>query len=93
MNEEKEIGIVIIGCSGSGNNSISKALLKAALPCVRFAVLDNSNTGKILAVDDDLINLPTVIDLPEDFSQKMQCDNSFRGGSRGKGGKIKYRRS
>lgn len=56
-----------------------------------LSVMSNNSTDRVLIVDETACCVGTLtgsvstIDLPK-------VDNSFRGGSRGKGGKIKYRR-
>jgi ketopantoate reductase len=90
-----------IAILGSGSIGLNAALIVALGSKYEITVIDsvddiNPCNTDILICDDDSIKLVQPINVPDIY---MACaidvpcrDNSFRGGSRGKGGKIKYAR-
>tara|TARA_R110000764_G_C10845879_1_gene364723 strand:+ start:239 stop:550 length:312 start_codon:yes stop_codon:yes gene_type:complete len=100
--------IMVLGASGIGNQMATALALHLALKQVEIVTVESiedtdPNDGDVLICDDNdivynrhvycghpLANIGESV-FPQEI-RILERDNSFRGGSRGKGGKIKYAR-
>lgn len=87
--------IAILGCGSIGLSAALAATLGGKHDIVLVDSVDDvsPSTADILICDDD-IAYRAVSEMPllDCCVELPTIDTSFRGGSRGKGGKIKYRR-